>query len=411
METPQHNGRALLDHGARIVKDTLWLLTINAFWIASSFIIARILPSKTFGDFQFVLSVVMVLAICSLPGTKTAATQSIARGFDASLAECVRARVRHALAGSVLLFAGAAVFFWRGQGELAASLLLLTLLFPLYFPLNSYCYYLSAKGRFREQAIYQNVTTLAAGAGMVLVAVCRPGLFLLLLACLGIPSLCNLFYYLRVRRDVRPGGPRDADLLRYSWKLTLNAGIPLIAGQLDRLLMYGMLGSEALAVYAVAIMIPEQFIALGDNVSTVALPRLSKRADQPVFAALQRHLRLPSALAVAATLAGAALIPWALHAIFGGKYDSAVGPAQLAFLGLATALPQKIHQTYLESRKAVSELHRLQIAAAVVKVVAFVALVPWLQIWGAVGALLAMRLTFLAYGWWLARSLERTPAD
>jgi len=45
---------------------------------------ARFLPKEIYGQYRYILSVVAILAIFTLPGLKTAITQAVARGFEGS---------------------------------------------------------------------------------------------------------------------------------------------------------------------------------------------------------------------------------------------------------------------------------------------------------------------------------------
>ncbi|MBI5397722.1 MAG: hypothetical protein HZA91_20685 [Verrucomicrobia bacterium] len=114
MNPPSSNDPTLFGYPAGPVKGVLWLLTINVCWLVSGFLVGRFLPVKTYGELQFFCAVLMTLGIFTLPGGKTAVVQSVARGYDGSLVEYVRARIRHSLAGSGVLLAMTGWCFVRG---------------------------------------------------------------------------------------------------------------------------------------------------------------------------------------------------------------------------------------------------------------------------------------------------------
>ncbi|MBI5397725.1 MAG: oligosaccharide flippase family protein [Verrucomicrobia bacterium] len=381
----------------------MWLLTINVCWLVSGFLVGRFLPVKTYGEFQFFCAVLMTLGIFTLPGGKTAVVQSVARGYDGSLVEYVRVRIRHSLAGSGVLLAMTGWYFVRGGHEYAFCFALLAVAFPFYFSFNSFGYYLIGKQRFSQLSISQNLLTFSLAIVQVVVAMTWPHFGAMMAALMVVGVGGNYLFYRRARREIAADGPRDPHMMAYAKQMTLTVVVGMVAGQIDRLALFWLLGQEPVAAYAIAVMIPEQLASLSDTFSSVALPFFSRQADRAMLGKLQRRLVWPAALGVVAVGVGIALMPWVLHLLFAGKYDHAAGLAQLALVGVATLVPQKMFQTYLESQRAVSALRRLQVVTSAIKVGALLVLVPWLGLWGAVASLLCMRVVALGYAWWLAR--------
>lgn len=404
MQSPSTDTDTVLGYNAHLVRGLLWMGTAYLGIILSNFVVARMLPQQTFGEYQFFFAALLFLAMLTLPGANMAITQSVATGHDGSLIEGVRARLRWSLSGSALMLLAAAYYAWQGDTTYAGCSLLVAAALPLYHPFDSYGSYYAAKQQFDRQATCLNIMSITTCAAVAALAVAGAGLIPLLAATFGLTGALNFWFYRRVRRSLPPDSPPDPTLGRYSRQMSVYAAIIYFVGRFDHLLIFAMMGPESLATYAIAISIPEQLATVADVLRNILLPSLTQHGHLLDFRAWWRRMLLPSALGVAATAAGILALPWVLHVLFAGKYDHAAPLAQWVFIGVATVVPQKILQAFIESQKAVQSLHRLQYAGGIVKIGVLVATVPFFGLWGAVSSVLLMRLTLLGASWWFTRN-------
>jgi O-antigen/teichoic acid export membrane protein len=393
-----------MGYNARLVKGLLWLGTAYLGIILSNFVVARMLPQQTFGEYQFFVAVLLFLAMLTLPGANMAIVQSVATGHDGSLVAGVRARVRWSLAGSAVMVMAAGYYAWRGDMTYAGCSLMVAAALPFYHPFDSYSSYYAAKQQFDRQATCLNAVSAATCLAVIVLATTGAGLMTLLAATFGLTGALNYGFYRRVRRSLPADSPPDPALGRYARQMSVYAALIYFVGRFDHLLLFFMLGPADLATYAIAISIPEQLATVADVLRSLLLPSLTQHGHLLDFRAWRRRMLLPSVLGVVATVAGIVALPWVLHVLFAGKYDHAAPLAQWVFIGVATVVPQKILQVFIESQKAVRSLHQLQYAGGIVKIGVLVATVPFFGLGGAVSAVLLMRLALLAASWWFTRN-------
>jgi len=391
-------------------RGTLGLLICNACWFICGFLVPWLLPARVFGEYQFYFATLALMEVFSLPGGAVATVQSVARGYDGTLAEVASARLRYSLAGSVVLLAAGGFYYWRGSGANPLCFVILGVGFPFFYSFNVYSSYLLAKDRSSQMARYLCVNSLAVCAVILALAQAGYGVPWLLAGAVATNCGVNLPAYWLVRREVPAQAKRDPEVLHFARHMTLNGAIPLLALHADKLLLFWFFGDEALAAYVIAVMIPEYTINVSDSARFALLPEFTRQAQWLPWRVVRRQFAIVLVIGAIAALACAAVMPWVLHVFFGGKYDHAARLAQLASLGLAAGLPQKLFQVCLESRKAVAALHRLQLTAVAAKYLLFVALVPGFQLWGAVWAVVGMRAALLGYSWYLVRGFCSTPS-
>jgi O-antigen/teichoic acid export membrane protein len=162
----------------------------------------------------------------------------------------------------------------------------------------------------------------------------------------GLAAGCagNLVAYWLVQREVPAQAKRDPEVLHFARHMTLYNAIPTVALHADKLLLFWLFGDEALAVYVIAVMIPEYTIAISDSTRFALLPTFTRQAESQPWLVIRRQFGLVLFIGVAAAFVCAALMPWILHFFFGGKYDQAAGLAQLASRRIP--LPRRSSRTH-----------------------------------------------------------------
>jgi O-antigen/teichoic acid export membrane protein len=146
--------------------------------------------------------------------------------------------------------------------------------------------------------------------------------------------------YYRTLSVYRPKEAFAAGTLRYGTHLSVMGGLGILAAQGDVILAFHYLGASGLAVYAVAVAIPERLGGLVKFIPSAALPKFSNRPFGEARAGLLR--KLPLAIAGLLLIAGvyALIAPWIFSFLF-PTYLDAVPYSQwyaLAILGVLTQL-------------------------------------------------------------------------
>lgn len=98
----------------------------------------------------------------------------------------------------------------------------------------------------------------------------------------------------------------------------------LVAGQLDRVLVVGLLEPAAMGLYVVAISLARTLDVFAAAVAQVILPKTANRPVEEVVSVIGRGVRVSISLALLAALILAVLGPWAIASIYGQAFVEAV---------------------------------------------------------------------------------------
>ena len=132
-----------------ILQKRKWVVDVS---LMLSLIFTRLSTPEMYGQYQYIVSILGVIALFSLPGMNVAIVRASAQGFDRTLWEGTKTRLRFAFLGSVALAVIAGLLAYQGRPAMARAALISAVLFPLLSPLDSYLSYLNGKRQFRHFA-------------------------------------------------------------------------------------------------------------------------------------------------------------------------------------------------------------------------------------------------------------------
>src|SRR5947207_34065 len=134
--------RHLLRYLSRILKIDINYFVKNGLWVYGSYIISLItgiiltytygnfLSKEIFGQFNFVLSILSLIGIFSLPGMGQALTYAFSKNNQGNFLKAIKQTFWFSLIGSLILFF-LLTYYLKENIDISKSLLLLVFLFPL----------------------------------------------------------------------------------------------------------------------------------------------------------------------------------------------------------------------------------------------------------------------------------------
>ncbi len=273
-----------------LVGNGFWLLSAQAIASVSAFVVTvlliNLLPKETFGQYRFILSIIPILAIFTLPGIGTALTRSVARGAQVNLRTIARVKITWGLLGSLVSILVAIYYFTQGNNLLAYTFGISALFIPFFETFFIYSFYYKGLQNFKTPAIYEAISRILQALLLVATALLTKSVLALIVVFFIGQIATRLFFYLRTLKSVRTPSLHDVqggashivdDAVEYGKKLSIVGVMGTIANNIDKLLVWHFLGAEALAVYVVAFTIPTEVARLFTFLSQLALPKFSKR--------------------------------------------------------------------------------------------------------------------------------------
>lgn len=323
----------------------------QASGVAVTLMIARLSAKETLGEFQLALSVLAIAAVISIRGFDTIILRDAARNKDGVYPRAVRTRFYWSLLGAPIMALFALYYYYRNEFPLAWAFLAVAMLVPWYFVVQSWQFMYKGKELFTEYAlssIIRSVLTVLVTIFVLLIA--RDNVVALLLVYVGTNIFVNGITFMKSFTVLR-NDEVSSDWKEYGYFLSKAGFFKQIAGNVDKVLAGIVFSPSVLAIYAVAVIIPNAVMLSFKSIFTMALPKLSHRdflGWRDLFTALM--------IGVIATAVTASMVWFLLIPLFGEQYRSALPMAMVAstallFLPLSQLL---VNFAFMQSkRKAV----------------------------------------------------------
>lgn len=378
-----------------------WLGLGQAFASGSGLIVtilfANLLPPETFGTYKFILAVGAIIAIPTLSGLNTALIRAIAQGQLGTLRATMRVKLHWGFIAFVFGIAIATYYFVKGDMILGRAIIIAAAFVPVMELGGLYASVLLGKKAFEKSAWYDAALHGGTLVVLVLVVLVSDSLIAILLAYFGSWTLGRL---IALKRVITIYGNEDAEISHSSIQLgkhlSIIGVINNIASNIDRIVLFQLLGPISVAVYSVAISPVQRITSFVQLIKPLSIPKLAEQAQSMTLKDYWRRLLyLEGALGILG-LVYIIVAPFLFTLLF-PDYGNAVIYSQVLALGMfgaATAFNSAV-MIAMDARK---QLYIQSSVANSTQVILTLGGVYFFGIWGLVGAFLATRFVYLIIG-------------
>jgi O-antigen/teichoic acid export membrane protein len=384
-----------------------YLIIGNIISTAASFLLAiafaRLLPKEIYGQYRYVLSVVGLIAIASLQGINNAIIRGVAKGFEGVLKKGFKTKLKWSLLGS-LASIGVAIYFWvQGNIELTISFLIVAVFLPLFKSGEVYQSYLDGKKLFGKRVTYTTIIRVLSAAALILALFLTKNLIILILVYFLSYSILRLFFFSWIIRKMKPNKTDDPPTISYGKHLSFMGIIGLIAMQLDKVLLFHLVGPVQLAVYSFATLPIEYLKGPLQHIQELALPKLSIRSKTEIKKSLPKKLLKASFLIGIMIIIYIVIAPY-IYKIFFPQYVDSVFYSRLFSLTLLF-FPMAMIRTSFQAQMMIKELYRINIISPLIQIILLLILTPLYGVLGAVAAILLSHVFYFFLAWFFFKKM------
>ncbi len=392
------------------IRNSFYLIlargVVMTFGLLLSVAFARLVSQEMYGQWSYILSIIGICVILTLPGMNTAITQSVATGNDRILVEGTRQRFKWSVLGSLAVIGTGLYYLISGSPELGKGLLGASLFLPFYHNFDSYAAYFSGKKQFDRLAKYQIIAQVIAVLVTVLVIYLSRNLMVIVIAYLFSFSLLK-GYFFRITLREATSQKSDPSAIAFGNHMTITQIPVLVKEQYDKIIIALILSFSDLAIYSIALAFSEILNPLRSIIASLAFPKLAQMDEKTAYSEVRK--RWPLVIAGFAVIGGIliALCPYIIPLFYSQKYTASVLYAQLLIVSVIISAPDPIiSKALFASQKRIKDLYKQQISSSGVGIILATLLVINYGLMGAVVALMVTRAFSLLYSLWLAGFLS-----
>jgi O-antigen/teichoic acid export membrane protein len=378
---------------AYVIKNEFWVYLRQGISLIISLAVpiafARLAPKEVYGQYNFILAILAIASLLSIPGLNQAVVRSTARGYEGSYKQAVKTSFLWSLLGIPALLGVGAYYYYYSTQIIGICLMMSSIFFPFIYAPNIWDSFLTGKKRFDVAARYgiiQAATNAAAIIGILFLNADR--LVLILAAYLITSSLMACLLYRQSLRYIE-NNARDDECQKYGYFLTTTNIVGTLATNIDRILIGILLGAPELAIYAIAIAIPTRIKDLQKFVWAPFMPKISEQGTRMREAVAKgKGLILPLALIIA----GASLLYWLfvddiILLLFSPKYVEAGVYSRMLLFMILFSIPATFLAAFTIARKKTKSIVLGYLVFPFVKLAIMFGFIYQWGVWGAVWGL------------------------
>lgn len=381
-----------------LIKSSFWLNLEKAARMMSELgiivVLTRLTDLRVVGQYELLLSIYSLVAVLAITGFNSSLLRALSTGYDGTLREVMRLSWRWSGVGAIALVIGG-WWLYKASPEMGLCLMAAAPIFPWYTVLRRWDVVLQAKERFAERAIYYAISSVG-----LLVSVgaaiwwSRDNIVVPFIVLVAVQAMFNKIFFKRVSR-LLVNDLVEEHWMKSGYKLFLSEIFNVLYSRLDRLVLVGWLGLEALAIYVIATKIGEGVKLVLGGVVSAYVPRLYKNGTLAVIQ-WYRAQGWKMVILMAGGLAAAWLAtPIIIVSLFGEQYRASVVYAQWYLLVIPFHLLASIWSYMLIKDRREVMFVGIGIIAGVANVIAYLGLIPR---WGISGAVAGSIIYYVVLG-------------
>ena len=407
---------SLLRWSEKYAKTDMVYLAKGGFWLsfgysiniikglAISILMANMIPKENYGYYRYILSIFSLVGIFSIGGMSTAVTQSVARNLDGILKKAIQMILKWSLLGSVALLIISAYYFNKGNLNFTWIFIFLAFLFPWYSISSYYGAILSGKKRFDIQTKYFTIYSLITSIVIITTVLLTSNIFWIIFSFILSDAIIGGFFTYRASKKYLLNDKIDPDSVKYGMKLSLISIIGLIAQNIDKIILPILLGFQELAIYSIALVVPEQIKAWFNNFATLTLPKFSekkpnKEIKQKIIQASFKTMSFVFLVIIFYWLSA----EWIFNLIY-PKYPEAILYSKIISLSLL-AIPSFLINSLFKGNKRSDIILKENIFYSGLQITSVIIFTYFFGLWGLIFARTITRLFTFVYDVYLLKTM------
>jgi O-antigen/teichoic acid export membrane protein len=365
--------------------------------LVTGYLVARLFPREMYGQYQFILSIAGAVAVFGLPGMGNALSRAIARGEKGISLPVARIQFLFSLTGSAILLT-VIPFLPAERADLWPLFLVAATIFPLsHTAINLFAGITIGNARF-DTTLRANLTwSILVIIATLAILFFHPSALLLYATVTILPALAYLLFSRPFLQNTQPPPPVE-HIVRYGINLT-SVSLPMtLSWYLDKLIISATLGLNQLAIFSVALLIPDQVKVWVKELLPISFAMQAKGEDS--WERRKRLIRIVgrSTLFFLIGIIVYILLAPLLFALLFPNYPEAVLLSQIFSVTLL-AIPGTLIGQYMEAQGMLAALRRSQWLSSIIFIAATIGLIPIYGLLGAVGARCILRISYVCFTW------------
>ena len=245
----------LYKHGHWTVTGRVFVGLLN---LLLSVVLTKLMTASDYGNYQYYISIFLLLEFCSNPGASNAVVKYVALGKDWSCNFLLKQRIKFSFIASTIFAILSIYNIYIGDYFESIIYFSFSILFPFYFSYDLFLYYLQAKIELKRLNIILIIRSLTQLFFTILVFKLSNNVLITLVSFIASASMLNWFFYkknVEIFSSVNHEPKVKKDAQKMAIGLSLVGILGTIVMQIDKILIFNLIDSKSLAIFSIGMMI------------------------------------------------------------------------------------------------------------------------------------------------------------
>lgn len=359
-------------------------------------ILANFLTPTEYGNFKYIFSIVGVVSVFSLTGGyRNTVIQSTAKGFDGTVALLARRNFLLSIPMFFIALCMSVYYLFHDNYTIAITIPIVTFsaIVGNYGIMASS--YLNGRKKYNLLLLFQVILGITNIGAILLGTLFFDGLIPLIVA-ISLASIaisCLSLYY--VRTYFLRNTQTDSKLTSYGKHLNILNIFSTFLQHIDSVLLFTILGANALAVYALATPFVDRIIGLFKATYFFALPKFTEVGAIHARSMLYQKSIFIFCIGVGITIVYILISPFIFSVLFPQYHDS-ITLSWLFALNIPLVAFTILPQAYLDSLIEIKNKYIVNSTAFVIRIGSLLVLIPFFGVVGVIWSELITRIVGIA---------------
>ena len=362
------------------------LATLFSLVLAVAF--ANLIEPEKYGNYKYVLSLAGIIGALTLSGLGTAVARAVARGQEGTLRYAFKMSLVWSVGMVIVSALGGAYYIFNDNYFLGFSLLIIGAVSPIIGAASLYRPFLMGKSDFKRASVYGVAQAVLPTLAVLCALLLHANLLVLVIIYFSVNAVTAWLLFKKTEQLVANS---DIDPItdHLGKHLSVMGIVSAIAGKIDSILVFQILGGAELAIFSLATTVPDTIRGSFKNIDALAMPKFATKTKEEMKEAVWSKTFILLAIALGITGLYILAAPYLFTLLF-PQYLAAIPYTQAYALILPMSFA--LASTYFDSQAAVKERYILNIVNNATKIGFTVLGIIFFGIWGAIAGRLLSRV-------------------
>lgn len=377
----------LLQHTKNHMGSLYWLTIAQIINFISLFTLSiflgNFIDKTTYGEYKYILSAASVLFVFSISGFNMVIPRLVNNGQTSIVNQAFKSTVLSSLIGSFIAVILSTYYFISHNPILFVSFFIISISIPLFNAFQLYVPYLTGLKDYKRIALYGFFPDIFAAISTIIVSVYAPHTLMLICTYFFSNIFSHGLMYLITIQKFPPQIllKKNKEEEKIAINLSLINIVSALANNIDKFLIFHLLGSTSLAIISFAQAFPNQIKAIQKNIVPISVAKFSKDKGTGI------NLKKISSSVLFINLFVILLYVLTANTLFNlffPNYSESINFSKIISLSLFFVPINYIIQTYLQINARIRILYKVNLLTYIIQILIGIILILQWKMFGAI---------------------------